>query len=97
VQHKATPSPRHTACETCRFFRTTEHPKQDGQMQLGECRRQSPQWLAGSSKALFLSYACVSGQEDESAVDYDEAQTAVWPLVREWDWCGEHQLRKDAL
>lgn len=82
--------PRGT-CETCRFWDTAEHPEEEGQMQLGNCRKHAPHWLVGSSKALLLGNCCVPGKESEESADYTSIAAAVWPETRCLDWCGEHQ------
>jgi hypothetical protein len=76
-------------CDKCKWFDPLEHPKEEGCVQLGKCRRRAPSILVGVSKYLMLANACIPGKESEDAVDYREADSVVWPMVRDWDFCGE--------
>jgi len=69
-------------CKTCRFFDDTEHPPQKGTVQMGNCRKRSPFLVAGISQGLAK---CLLDE------DCEDAEMAVWPVVRYWDWCGEWQ------
>jgi hypothetical protein len=62
------------ACANCAFFDAELFkPTVD---EIGRCRRQSPQVDVGI-------------EEDEDDYSRLGGTTAVWPIVRAFDWCGE--------
>lgn len=65
-------------CRSCRFF---EDWGRDDAIFEGQCRRNAPM------AKLML-------RPEMTATNFDgEDLVAVWPMVSDSDWCGEHQPR----
>lgn len=76
-------------CDTCRWWDTTEFPDEKGRVPIGYCRRLSPTMVNGSTKYLALANCCPWDDRSEQAIDYDDINAAIWPVTRNWDYCGE--------
>ena len=77
-------------CDTCRFW-WLQSEATKGSVARGECRRRSPSRTLHDFPEKEFVMLSVRGA-DPLPEDLAENQTdAVWPMTRDWDWCGEYE------
>jgi hypothetical protein len=79
---------RKERCATCRFWDVSEQDNPvAGRVDLGECQRFPP--------SIVLAQTPIMLQAEEYPEEAKEnASYAVWPVTRDWDWCGEWQAKE---
>ncbi len=83
-------SKRLEQCDKCKSWDSTEFPPEEGRVDMGYCRHHSPSLVYGISEPLFRANCCVPPHQSyPESCAYDTASEAVWPITRDWDWCGE--------
>ena len=82
-------SERPERCGTCKLWDSREFPSQEGQVCHSYCRCHSPSLVVGIAEPTFRA---ICGTPPDYHIEdrvFEDADTAMWPKTREWDWCGE--------